>query len=55
MQSLLIGESAQPAVEERIRALLSASRDVQRVIHMRTVHLGPDDLLVVAKIKLIRA
>jgi cation diffusion facilitator family transporter len=51
MQSLLIGEGAEPEVEERIRALLSGSRDVKRVIHMRTVHLGPDDLMVVAKLE----
>ena len=54
MQSLLIGESAEPHVEERIRALLLASPDVTRLIHMRTVHLGPDDLLLVAKIEFER-
>jgi cation diffusion facilitator family transporter len=51
MQSLLIGESAEPEVEEQIHSLLAGSRDVKRVIHMRTVHLGPDDLMVVAKLE----
>jgi cation diffusion facilitator family transporter len=51
MQSLLIGESADPEVEDRIRGALLTSPDVKRLIHMRTVHLGPDDLLVAAKIE----
>jgi cation diffusion facilitator family transporter len=51
MQSLLIGESADPEVEEQIRGALVGSPDVKRVIHMRTVHLGPDDLMVAAKLE----
>ena len=51
MQSLLIGESAEPAMEQRIQSLLTGTRDVKRVINMRTVHLGPDDLLVAAKLE----
>jgi cation diffusion facilitator family transporter len=51
MQSLLIGESAEPELEESIHALLAGSRDVKRVIHMRTVHLGPEDLMVAAKLE----
>lgn len=51
MQSLLIGESAEPEVETQIHDLLAASRDVKRVIHMRTVHLGPEDLMVAAKLE----
>jgi cation diffusion facilitator family transporter len=50
MQSLLIGEAAEPEVERKIRDTLTAARDVKRVIHMRTVHLGPDELLVAAKL-----
>jgi cation diffusion facilitator family transporter len=51
MQSLLIGESADPDVEEQIRGALLGSPDVKRLIHMRTVHLGPDDLMVAAKLE----
>jgi cation diffusion facilitator family transporter len=51
MQSLLIGEAADPDVERQIRDVLSASPDVKRIIHMRTVHLGPDDLVVAAKLE----
>ncbi|HEX6245408.1 MAG TPA: cation diffusion facilitator family transporter, partial [Polyangiales bacterium] len=51
MQSLLIGEAAEPEVEQQIRAALSGSADVRRIIHLRTVHLGPEDLLVAAKLE----
>ena len=49
-KSLLIGEAASPAVEAAICAALEGTPGVDRVIHLRTEHLGPDDLLVVAKI-----
>ncbi|MGH3356234.1 MAG: cation diffusion facilitator family transporter [Nocardioidaceae bacterium] len=49
-KSLLLGEGAnQPAVE-RIRAALEAEPDIERIIHMKTLHLGPDELLVAAKV-----
>jgi len=49
-KSLLLGESAAPEMERRIRAALDATPQVDRVIHMRTLHLGPEELLVAAKI-----
>lgn len=48
-KSLLVGESAGPADLARIRAGL-LGEGVERVIHLRTMHLGPDELLVGAKI-----
>jgi cation diffusion facilitator family transporter len=49
MNSLLIGEAATPEhVEAICRALVGGG--VSRVIHMRTMHLGPEELLVAAKI-----
>ncbi|MDQ1517388.1 MAG: hypothetical protein QOE80_3218 [Actinomycetota bacterium] len=50
MKSLLIGEAASPAVQRRICAALEGTEGIRRVIHLRTEHLGPEDLLVVAKI-----
>jgi cation diffusion facilitator family transporter len=50
MKSLLIGETADDKVEGTIRDLVAADADVQRVIHMRTQHIGPDELLVGAKV-----
>ncbi|HEX6596159.1 MAG TPA: cation diffusion facilitator family transporter [Acidimicrobiales bacterium] len=52
MKSLLIGESASPAQEQAIRGVLEGDANVSRLIHMRTQHLGPDELLVGAKIEL---
>jgi cation diffusion facilitator family transporter len=49
-KSLLLGEAASPADVAAIRAALEAHDSVERVIHMRTLHLGPDELLVAAKI-----
>ena len=51
MKSLLIGESATPERNDAIRAAFAADDDVREVIHLRTEHLGPDDLLVAAKIE----
>lgn len=51
MKSLLIGEAADPAQQQTIsNAILSAPR-VQRIIHQRTEHLGPEELLVGVKIE----
>jgi divalent metal cation (Fe/Co/Zn/Cd) transporter len=50
MKSLLIGESASRTNVDAIRAALLAGPEVSRVIHLRTMHLGPDELLVAAKI-----
>lgn len=52
MKSLLIGESASPAQEQAIRGALEGDASVRRLIHMRTQHLGPDELLVGCKIEL---
>ncbi|MER7708282.1 cation diffusion facilitator family transporter [Kitasatospora sp. NPDC097605] len=49
-RSLLLGESAHPETVGRIRDALVDHDSVDRVIHMRTLHLGPEELLVAAKI-----
>ena len=49
-QSLLIGESATPEVRDRIAEVLAGVDGVDRVIHMKTLHLGPEEILVAAKI-----
>lgn len=48
--SMLIGEGAVPAEQEKIRNALESAPDIDRVIHLRTLHVGPDDLMVAAKI-----
>ena len=53
MTSMLIGESAMPEHHEAIeRALLGEGIDA--VVHMRTLHLGPDEVLVAAKVVVTR-
>ena len=49
-KSLLLGEGASAEDVRRIRAALVDGAVVNSVIHMRTMHLGPDELLVAAKI-----
>lgn len=51
MKSLLIGEGADPAMLARITKALECGR-VERMIHIKTQYLGPDELLVGAKIAL---
>ncbi len=51
MKSLLIGEAAAPAEVAAIRAAFEAAPGIRRVIHLRTLHLGPEELLVAAKVE----
>lgn len=50
MNSLLIGESGTAEHIAAIHRALEAGSDVERVIHLKTLHLGPDELMVAAKI-----
>ena len=52
MKSLLIGEAVTPEYDEQIRDRdrRTAPRST-RIIHLRTMHLGPDDVLVAAKLE----
>ena len=50
MKSLLIGESASPEVQRKIVTALEQGRELLRVIHLRTVHIAPDSILVAAKV-----
>ncbi len=52
MKSLLIGEGATEAEHDTIVDELAAGK-VERVIHIRTQYLGPDELLVAAKLALV--
>jgi divalent metal cation (Fe/Co/Zn/Cd) transporter len=52
MQSLLIGEGATREEDRAIRAALEQTENVDRLIHLRTQYLGPEEMLVGAKIAL---
>jgi cation diffusion facilitator family transporter len=49
-KSLLLGEGATPVVVRRIVEAVDTTPGIDRVVHLRTMHLGPDELLVAAKI-----
>lgn len=49
-KSLVLGEAATPEAQRRIVAALEAGDSGLSVIHMRSQHLGPEELLVAAKI-----
>ncbi|MGW7417724.1 cation diffusion facilitator family transporter [Streptomyces sp. NPDC054863] len=49
-KSLLLGEAAGTEDVDKIKAAVVDGDTVTRIIHMRTLHLGPEELLVAAKI-----
>jgi divalent metal cation (Fe/Co/Zn/Cd) transporter len=48
--SLLVGEGASAEDAVAIRKALEGSEGVESVIHMKTLYLGPDELMLGAKI-----
>jgi cation diffusion facilitator family transporter len=52
MHSALIGESATPAEGDAIVAALERTENIDRLIHIKTQYLSPEELLVGAKIAL---
>jgi cation diffusion facilitator family transporter len=50
MKSLLIGESASPEVQRSIVTAIENVSMIDQVIHLRTLHVGPESLLVAAKV-----
>ncbi|MGN6132010.1 MAG: cation diffusion facilitator family transporter [Nocardioidaceae bacterium] len=53
-KSLLLGEAASMPAQRRICEALTSTAGIERVIHMRTLHLGPDELLVAVKVGVAR-
>ncbi|WP_030016133.1 cation diffusion facilitator family transporter [Curtobacterium sp. S6] len=54
IKSLLVGESASAETDRRIREAIDTQRGIG-LIHLKTMHLGPDELLVAAKISVQKA
>jgi cation diffusion facilitator family transporter len=50
MKSLLIGESATVEAQRRIEAAILSVPGVERLIHIKTLHVGPEEVLVAAKL-----
>jgi cation diffusion facilitator family transporter len=53
-KSLLVGEGASPADATAISAAINAHPEVEALIHIKTLYLGPEELLVAAKIAFAR-
>ncbi|WP_399553178.1 cation diffusion facilitator family transporter, partial [uncultured Rothia sp.] len=51
IKSLILGEAASPEDLAKIRAAIEDG-DSERIIHIKTVHLGPEEILVAAKIRI---
>lgn len=51
-KSLLVGEGATQADYDRIVDAINAGDEIEKIIHMKTLYLGPDELMVAAKIAL---
>ncbi|MER5457968.1 cation diffusion facilitator family transporter [Micromonospora sp. NPDC002389] len=53
-KSLLLGEGAEPTEVAAIEQAVTAGPEVERIIHMKTLYLGPEELLVAAKVAVSR-
>jgi len=51
-RELLIGRAADPKLQEIIRAEITQTRGVDGLVDLRTMHLGPDSIIVAAKVDL---
>jgi divalent metal cation (Fe/Co/Zn/Cd) transporter len=49
-KSLLVGEGASIEDLDRIRGVINAHPSVEALIHIKTLYLGPDEMLVAAKV-----
>jgi divalent metal cation (Fe/Co/Zn/Cd) transporter len=53
MKGLLMGEAALPEQQELIERALQDDARVRSILHLRTMHLGPDEVLLATKIEFI--
>jgi len=51
MKSLLIGEAGSPAEVETVRRTITGHPAVRRLVRLRTLQLGPDELMVIADVE----
>jgi len=49
-KSLLVGEGANEADHNAIVAAIESGPEVEKIIHIKTLYLGPDEMLVAAKL-----
>jgi divalent metal cation (Fe/Co/Zn/Cd) transporter len=53
MKGLLMGEAALPEQQELIERALQDDARVRSIVHLRTMHLGPDEILIAVKVEFI--
>ena len=51
MKGLLMGEAALPEQQELIERALQDDPRVRSIVHLRTMHLGPEEILLAAKVE----
>jgi len=51
MKTSLLGEAATEESEERIRRAVTSDSQVRSIIHLKTQHIGPDELIVGIKVE----
>jgi len=51
-KGLLIGEAARPEQRERLREVIMSHPEVEEVLELLTMHLGPNALLVAVRLDL---
>ncbi|MDB4965739.1 MAG: putative transport protein [Myxococcales bacterium] len=52
-KSLLIGQSVNDVDEAKIRAIVTANRDVVELVHLRTMHMAPEEVIAAIKVRFI--
>jgi cation diffusion facilitator family transporter len=52
-QRLLIGQSMTESDEQKVRAIVTAHRDVVELVHLRTMHLGPQEVIAAIKVRFL--
>lgn len=48
-RSLLLGESADPELIKKISSIFEAEESIDRIIHIKSLQLGPEDILIAVK------
>ncbi len=52
-KSLLIGQSVNEADEAQIRDIVCANRDVVELVHLRTMHMAPEEVIAAIKVRFL--
>lgn len=52
-KSLLIGQSVNEADEAKIKAIVCANKDVVELVHLRTMHMAPEEVIAAIKVRFI--